>query len=95
MKANFENIFNFIEAANNDGSNDLNKATFSTEFARKLLLMYADEGFVIYDSFMGTGTTAEAAIIERMKYVGTELSEAQCKDAEKRLGIRISQPTLF
>jgi cyclopropane fatty-acyl-phospholipid synthase-like methyltransferase len=44
---------------------------------------------------MGTGTTAEAAIIERMKYVGTELSEAQCRDAEKRLGIRISQPTLF
>jgi hypothetical protein len=42
-----------------------------------------------------TGTTAEAAIIERMKYVGTELSEAQCKDAERRLGIRISQPTLF
>lgn len=94
-QANFENLFNFIEAANNDGSNDLNKATFSTEFARKLLLMYADKGFTVYDSFMGTGTTAEAAIIERMNYVGTELSEAQCKEAERRLGIRISQPTLF
>lgn len=94
-QANFENLFNFIEAANNDGSNDLNKATFSTEFARKLLLMYADKGFTVYDSFMGTGTTAEAAIIEGMNYVGTEISEAQCKSAEKRLGIRICQPTLF
>jgi DNA modification methylase len=29
-QANYENIYNFIEARNNDGSNSLNKATFST-----------------------------------------------------------------
>ncbi len=92
---NFENLFNFIEADNNDGSNELNKATFSTKFARKLLKMYADEGFLVYDSFMGTGTTAEAAVIEKMFYVGTEISEAQCADAEKRLKIRASKLTLF
>ena len=34
----YENLFNFIEASNNDGSNDLNKATFSSAFARKLLI---------------------------------------------------------
>lgn len=92
----FYEIFpNIIDAKNNDGSNDLNKATFSTEFVRKCLRMYAKPGSVIYDSFMGTGTTAEACIIEKMTYVGSELSEEQCKYAEKRLGIRISQPTLF
>lgn len=92
---NYENLFNFIEAENNDGSNDLNKATFSTELVRKCLRMYAKPGYVVYDSFMGTGTTAEACIIEKMTYIGSELSEEQCKYAEKRLGIRISQPTLF
>jgi len=91
----YDNVFNFIDAKNNDGSNDLNKATFSTEFVRKCLRMYAKPGSVVYDSFMGTGTTAEACIIEKMTYVGSELSEEQCKYAEKRLGIRISQPTLF
>lgn len=91
----YENKFNFIEANNNDGSNDLNKATFSSEFARKLLMMYAQENATVYDSFMGTGTTAEACVIEKLNYVGSELSKAQCELAEKRLEIRIAQPTLF
>lgn len=93
---NYYEVFeNFIEAKNNDGTNDLNKATFSTEFCRKIMRLYAKEGSLIYDSFMGTGTTAEACIIEKMNYLGSEISEEQCKYAEKRLGIRISQPTLF
>lgn len=37
---NYENIFNFFEAPNNDGSCSLNKATFSTEFVTKLLEIY-------------------------------------------------------
>ena len=36
----YENIFNFIEAKNNDGSNKLNKATFSTDLILKLLNIY-------------------------------------------------------
>ena len=94
-QANFENLFNFIEASNNDGSNDLNKATFSTDFARRLLLMYADKDFTVYDSFMGTGTTAEACIIEKMNYIGSEVSKAQCEYAEKRLQTIFSTPELF
>lgn len=94
-QSNYENIFNYIEASNNDGSSDLNKATFSTEFARKLLSIYADKSFTIYDSFMGTGTTAEACIIEGMDYIGSELSIEQCMYAEKRIAKRNSKPTLF
>ena len=91
----YENKFNFIDAPNNDGSNNLNKATFSSDFVRHLLLLYTKEGDLIYDSFMGTGTTAEACVIEKRNYIGSELSQEQCRYAEKRLGIRISQPTLF
>lgn len=90
----YENIFNYIEAQNNDGSNDLNKATFSTELVRKLLLLYTKENDLIYDSFMGTGTTANACIIENRNYIGSELSERQCDYAEKRLKIT-NQPKLF
>lgn len=81
----YENIFNFIEAPNNDSSCDLNKATFSVEFARKLLRMYAERDFVVYDSFMGTGTTAVAANEEHMFYIGSEISKAQCEYAEERI----------
>jgi DNA modification methylase len=93
---NFYDVFyNYIEASNNDGINDLNKATYSTELVRKLLLLYTKENDLVYDSFMGTGTTANACIIEKRNYLGSELSKEQCDYASKRLNITISQPTLF
>lgn len=70
-------IDNFIEAKNNDGANDLNKATFSTDFVKKLIEIYAKPNSLIYDSFMGIGTTAKGCIETKNNYVGSELSEAQ------------------
>lgn len=94
-QSNYENVLNYIEAANNNGSNPLNKATFSTEFVRKLLQMYAVKEMTVYDSFMGTGTTAIACIREKMNYVGSELSKAQCDYSEKRIKIVKAQLSLF
>lgn len=91
----YEVFYNFIEATNNDGSNDLNKATYSTELVRKLLLRYTKENDLIYDSFMGTGTTANACIIENRNYIGSELSQKQCKYAENRLNIIKQKQKLF
>lgn len=91
----YEVFYNFIEASNNDESNELNKATYSTELVRKLLLIYTKENDLIYDSFMGTGTTANACIIEKRNYVGSEISEQQCRYAEKRLALTKSQLQLF
>lgn len=81
----YENVFNFIEAKNNDGSNKYNKATFSSEFVIKLLNIYAKENAVVYDPFMGTGTTAIGCKKLKLNYVGSELSKNQCEYAEKRL----------
>lgn len=91
----YDVFYNYIEAINNDGSNDFNKATYSTELVRKLLLMYTKENDLIYDSFMGTGTTANACVIEKRNYIGSELSKEQCKFAEKRINNTISQQKLF
>ena len=91
----YSNILNFIEAKNNDNSSELNKATFSTSFVRQLIRLYAPKNGVIYDSFMGTGTTAEGCIIENVNFIGSELSEKQCDFAEKRIGFKVAQPYLF
>lgn len=40
----YENIFNFVEAKNNDGSCPFNKATYSSELCEKLLGVYAPTG---------------------------------------------------
>jgi DNA modification methylase len=94
-QAIYENVFNFITAKNNDNSTDLNKATYSTELVRKLLLMYSKENDIIYDSFMGTGTTANACIIENRNYIGSEISTEQCLFAEKRIKLNNTQKKLF
>lgn len=86
-QAAYENIYNFIEAKNNDGSCPLNKATFSSELCEKLLRIYAPRpDSWIYDPFMGTGTTGVACKKMGLHCIGSEISEAQCEYARKRIG---------
>lgn len=84
---NYGNIYNFIESANNDGSCSLNKATFSSDFCKQLLNIYSFEDSIIYDPFMGTGTTAKACIDLNLRWLGTELSSGQITYAYDRLGL--------
>ena len=89
LQNNYTNVAcNFIEAPNNDianTDNKLNNATFSTGFVSQLLGMYAEPGATVYDSFMGTGTTAVACKQYGCNYIGSELSEAQVNYANERI----------
>lgn len=91
----YENVFNFISASNNDSSVDINKATFSSEFVRKLLNMYAKDNSLVYDPFMGTGTTAKACVIDKHFFIGSEISQQQVDYSLKRLEPYFNQTTLF
>ena len=81
----YNNVFNFIEAKNNDGSCKLNKATYSSELCEKLLTIYAKDNAIIYDPFMGTGTTGIACYNMGLDCFGSELSEAQVEYSKERL----------
>ena len=83
----YNSVYNFIEAKNNDGITKVNKATFSTDFCLQLLNMYAqrESDILVYDSFMGTGTTALASKMYGVNYLGSEISSEQCEIANKRL----------
>jgi site-specific DNA-methyltransferase (adenine-specific)/modification methylase len=91
----YKNYFNFIEAPNNDGSNNIHKATFSSELVRKLLKIYVKKNEIVYDSFMGTGTTAVACIMEDINYVGSEISKRYIDFSNKRIKPYLSQTKLF
>lgn len=82
----YENIPNIVEAKNNDGSNPLNKATYSTELCEKLLKLYAplNTKTVVYDPFNGTGTTGMACKNLNLNYIGSEMSKEQCDFSIKR-----------
>lgn len=84
-QAAYENIYNIIEARNNDGSCPYNKATYSSELCEKLLTLYAPEGATVYDPFLGSGTTAVACKRLGLNCYGSEISKNQCEWAFNRL----------
>jgi DNA modification methylase len=88
----YENVFNFINAKNNDESNDLNKATFSSDLVHSLLDRYYVGGIVL-DNFSGTATTSFACQERNIKSIGIELSTKQCEYSVNRL--RNTQTRLF
>lgn len=78
-------ITNFIEARNNSEVTSLNKATFSVEFCDELLKIYAKKDDIIYDPFMGTGTTAVSAKKNRCFFIGSEICKKQIIHSKRRL----------
>jgi site-specific DNA-methyltransferase (adenine-specific)/modification methylase len=81
----YEIIDNFITAKNNDGTTNLNKATYSTDLCGKLIKIYTKENDIIYDPFMGTGTTGVACVLYNRKFIGSEISKSQVEYSIKRL----------
>ncbi len=60
-------------------------APFPEELPRRLMLLYTKPGDVVLDPFMGSGSTAVAAVPEGRHYVGYEISEEYCRIAEERV----------
>lgn len=62
---------------------------------RQLIYNSSKEGDVVLDPFMGSGTTAIAAIQEGRHFVGYELDMKYYESAQRRIQNELSQPTLF
>jgi DNA modification methylase len=90
---NYQNMFNFFSAKNNDGAQSLNKATFSCDFVNELINRYVLPTDTVLDNFSGTGTTLVACIERGIRSIGIELSEGQCEYARKRI-INVSHKLL-
>lgn len=66
-------------------------AIFPEALAADHIKSWSNEGDLIYDTFMGSGTTAKMARQLGRNYIGSEISTEYCEIAEKRL----AQTTLF
>jgi site-specific DNA-methyltransferase (adenine-specific) len=67
---------NMIEAPNNDGANELNKACFSSSLVKQLLELYqVQPNDIVLDNFMGTHTTAIACETIGCKWIGIEIDK--------------------
>lgn len=70
-------------------------AAYNDELIKKPILAGCPEGGIIYDPFMGTGSTAEAALRANRKFIGSEMSSKYCDIANKRLKPYLQQQNLF
>ena len=82
----YKNYTNLIEAKNNDRFKTKLKAVYSSDLVEKLIHIYFPEKSIIYDPFMGIGTTAKGCINKDCRYVGSELIKEFYEDALKNIG---------
>ena len=69
-------------------------APFPEELPRRCIELYTYSDEVVLDPFMGSGTTALAALNAGRRFVGFEVSEEYREIARRRI-VRESQPQLF
>lgn len=79
------NIWNFDQRNNQDEFHLKHPAPFPQELANDHIISWSNEGDLVYDCFMGSGTVAKMAIINKRNWIGSEISEDYCEIIEKRL----------
>lgn len=62
-------------------------AKFPEQLAQDHILSWTNEGDLVYDCFMGSGTTAKMSILNNRNYIGSEMSEEYCNIIEERIKI--------
>jgi DNA modification methylase len=69
----------------------LHPAVFPEQLAKDHIISWSNEGDVVYDPFMGSGTTAIASNQLGRHWIGSEISAEYCEIAEKRIAAHTKQ----
>lgn len=66
-------------------------AIFPEELAQDHILTWSNENDIIYDPFMGSGTTAKMCILNNRNYIGSEISSEYVDISNERIKLTISK----
>ena len=69
-------------------------AIFPEQLVEDQIRTWTNAGDVVYDCFMGSGTTAKVAEMLKRRWLGSEVSEEYVKLAEQRIDPYLSRPRL-
>ena len=70
-------------------------AMFPEQLAQDHIISWSNEGDLVLDPFMGSGTTAKMAKLNNRNYIGFEISKDYCEIANKRIENHTQQLTLL
>lgn len=60
-------------------------AIFPEQLVADHIISWSNKGDIVLDPFMGSGTTAKMAILNKRKYIGFEISTEYCDISNKRI----------
>ena len=60
-------------------------ASFPEKLANDHIMSWSNEVDLVYDPFMGSGTTAKMALKNNRNYIGSEISQEYCEIAKNRI----------
>lgn len=91
------NIWRFLTGGGHSTTDDIREhaAIYPEALARDHILSWSNENDLVYDPFMGSGTTAKAAHQLKRRWIGSEISAEYCELANKRLEPYLAQEQLF
>jgi DNA modification methylase len=81
--------------SSNDKISFLHPAIFPEQLVKEHIYSWSNEGDLIYDCFMGSGTTAKMAHLQKRNWIGSEISKEYTELANKRIKKYINQTSLF
>ena len=80
-----ENVWNFNVGNASGDDKTLHNAPFPEQLAKDHILSWSNEGDIVLDPLMGSGTTGKMAKLNNRNFIGFELSSEYFKIAEKRI----------
>ena len=84
---NATNVFTYMTGGRNYSDSKLKKhpAIFPEQLANDHILSWSNKNDVVYDCFAGSGTTAKMSIINKRKWIASEMSSEYCNIIHERL----------
>ena len=76
-------------------SNPKHPAQKPVVILRKMIEIASNENDIIFDPFMGVGSTGVAALNLNRRFIGVEIDESYFEAAKRRIDIELSQNNLF
>ena len=90
----FPNSVIYISNGNRNHDNNIHPTQKPVDLMRYFIRTYTNPGETVFDGYSGSGTTAEACILEGRKFIGSELNKEYYDKSIERLSIVLSKPQL-
>lgn len=94
FRGNQNNVF-VVKNTHSNPFAKQHKAIMPLDIPRYFMITFGKENDIWYDPYMGTGTTAVAAIEEKRQWIGSEISNEYVTLANNRLRPYLEQTSLF